>query len=80
MPDRVQDVARAGVALEPDHGGALADPAHGLAEVLGAAHEGNGEGALVDVVQLVRAGQHLGLVDAVGVQGLDYLHGQRKFV
>ena len=73
MPDGVQDVSGAGVSLEPDHGGALADPAHGLAEVLGAAHEGDGEGALVDVVQLVRARQHLRLVDAVRVQGLDYL-------
>ena len=73
MPDRVQDVARTGVALEPDHGGALGDPAHGLAEVPGAAHEGDREAALVDVVHLVRAGQHLRLVDAVRVQGLDYL-------
>ena len=43
---------------------------------LGAADEGDVELALVDVVQLVGAGQHLRLVDAVRVQRLDYLGGE----
>ena len=34
VPDVVQDVASASVPLEPDHGRALPDPAHGIAQVL----------------------------------------------
>ena len=45
---------------------------------LGAADEGDVERALVDVVKLVGAGQHLRLVDAVRVQRLDYLGGEKE--
>ena len=65
VADGLDDVARARVALEPDHRGALGDAPQRLAEVLRAADEGDGEGALVDVVLLVGGGEDLRLVDAV---------------
>ena len=39
VPDGLDDVAGAGLALRPDHGGAFADATERLAEVGGAAHE-----------------------------------------
>ena len=66
-------VAGASLALGPDHGRALGDPPQGLAQVGGAAHERHLEVVLVDVVRLVRGGEHLGLVDVVDVERLEHL-------
>ncbi len=73
VADCLDHIARACIALEPDHGRALGDAAERLAEVLCAAHERDAEGALVNVVRLVRRRQHLRLVDAVDVERLEDL-------
>ena len=73
MRDRVDDVAGAGLALGADHRGALADAAQRLAEVGRAAHERGLERPLVDVVDGVGRGQHLGLVDVVDLERLEHL-------
>jgi hypothetical protein len=70
---RVGDVAGAGFTLGTDHGRALADAAQRLAEVGGATHERHGELPLVDVVGVVREGEHLGLVDVVDAEALQDL-------
>src|SRR6266536_73550 len=70
VADRLDHVAGARLALGADHGGALRDPAQGLAEVAAAADEGHLELVLVDVVLLVGRGQDLGLVDVVDLQRL----------
>ena len=71
------DVTGAGLALGADHRGALVDAAQRLAEVGGAADEGNVEGALVHVVGVIGGAEHLGLVDVVDAQVLEdaRLHG-----
>jgi hypothetical protein len=73
VPGRLDDVAGAGLALGPDHRGALGDPPQGLAEVRRAAHERHGELPFVDVVRLVGGGEHLGLVDVVDADRLEHL-------
>lgn len=78
VTDSLDHVAGAGVALEPDHGRALGDAAEGLAQVLRAAHERDGEVALVDVVRLVGRSQHLRFVNAVDAQGLENLGGKQE--
>src|SRR5579862_2147502 len=65
VPGRFYDVAGPGLALRPDHGRALGDPAQRLPQVGGAADERHGELPLVDVMLLVGRGEHLGLVDVV---------------
>src|SRR6266571_3597518 len=70
---RVGDVAGTGLALRADHRGALGDPAQRLAQVRRPAHERHGESPLVDVVRVVGRGQHLGLVDVVHAERLEYL-------
>ena len=70
---RLADVAGAGLALGADHGRALGDAPQGLAEVGGAADEGHGERALVDVVGVVGRGEDLGLVDVVDPDRLQHL-------
>src|SRR5439155_943254 len=70
---RLDDVAGAGLALGPDHGRTLANPAQRLAEVAAAADEGDLEGVFVDVVLLVGRRQHLGLVDVVRSDRLEDL-------
>src|SRR5450631_4386261 len=70
---RVGDVTGPGLALGSDHCRTLADPAKGLAQVGRAADERNRELPLVDVVRVVRRGQHLGLVDVVHAQALQHL-------
>ena len=62
-----------GLALGADHRRALADPPQRLAEVGGAADEGDVEGVLVDVVGLVGRRQDLGLVDVVDLERLQDL-------
>ena len=71
--DRVDDVARARLALRPDHRRALGDPPQRLAEVRRAADERDRELPLVDVVRDVGRGQHLGLVDVVDLERLEDL-------
>ena len=70
VPDGLDDVAGARLALGADHRGALADAPQRLAEVGGSADEGNLEGELVDVIRLVRGRQHLRLVHVVDLEGL----------
>ena len=59
--------------LRADHGGALGNAPQRLTQVVRAAHERDGERPLVDVVLLVRRGQHLALVDVVDAQHLEHL-------
>ena len=68
MTHRLHDVAGAGLALGPDHGGALGDAPERLAQVPAAADEGDLERPLVDVVLLVGGRQYLGLVDVVDTE------------
>jgi hypothetical protein len=71
--DGLDDVAGAGFALGADHGGALGDAAQGLAQVAAATDEGDLEGGLGDVVDVVGGGQDFGLVDVVDANGLEDL-------
>ena len=71
--DRVDDVARAGLALRADHRGAFGDAPERLAEVRAAADERHGELPLVDVVLEVGGSQHLRLVDVVDLERLEDL-------
>ncbi len=73
VPDGLHDVAGAGLALGADHGRALGDAAQRLAEVGGAADEGDLVAPLVDVVGLVGRGEHLALVDVVHPEGRQHL-------
>ena len=73
VPDGLDHVAGARLALRADHRGALRDAAQSLAEVGGAAHERDLETPLVDVVRLVRWSKHLGLVDVVDLERLQDL-------
>src|SRR2546423_871769 len=65
VPGGLHVVAGAGLALGADHRRALGDAAQGLAEVGGAADEGDGERPLVDVVGLVGGGEDPGPVAGV---------------
>ena len=71
--DGVDNVAGAGFALGADHGGAFGDAAQGLAQVAGAADEGDLEGVLVDVMGFVGGGEHFGFVDVVDAEFLQNL-------
>lgn len=73
VADCLDDVACAGLALSADEGGALGDTAQGLAEVACTADERHLERVLVDVVLLVSRRKHLGLVDVVDTDRLQYL-------
>ena len=73
MTDGLHDVTGTGLALRPDHRGALADPAQGLAQIPRAADERHGEPPLVDVVLLVGGREHFGLVDVVDAECLEHL-------
>jgi hypothetical protein len=73
VPDGVDDVAGAGLALGPEHRRALRHPAERLAQVAAAAHERDGGVPLVDVVRLIRRGEDLALVDVVDVERLQDL-------
>jgi hypothetical protein len=53
VPNGLDHVARAGLALGADHRRALGDPPERLAQVPRAAHERDRERPLVDVVLLV---------------------------
>ena len=70
---RLDDVAGAGLALGAHHRGALVDATQRLAEVARAADERHLEGVLVDVVDVVRGREHLGLVDVVDAERLEHL-------
>ncbi len=73
VADGLDHVTGAGFALGADHGRAFADAAEGLAQVAAAAHEGDLEVVLVDMVLLVGGGEHLGLVDVVDADGFQDL-------
>src|SRR5207245_8341324 len=70
-------VASSGFALSTDHGGAFGDPTQGFAQIASAAHKRNFEGVLVDVVGFVGGREHLGFVDVIDAEFLEYL-GFRK--
>jgi hypothetical protein len=76
VADCLDDVAGAGFAFGADHGCAFADAAEGFAEVAAAAHEGDGEGVLLDVVGVVGGGEDFGLVDVVDADGFEDLEGR----
>jgi len=69
----LDDVAGAGLALGANHAGPLGDAPQRFAQVGGAAHERHRERPLVDVMCLVRGGQHLRLVDVVDIEGFEHL-------
>lgn len=71
--DGLDNVAGAGLALGPDHGGALGDAAQGLGEVPAAADKGGLEAVLLDVVLVVGGGQDLALVNVVDAERLEDL-------
>ena len=70
---RLDDVARARLALGTDERGAFGDTAEGLAQVARTADEGHFECVLVNVVLLVCGSEHLGLVDVVNANSLENL-------
>src|SRR5262249_1928962 len=65
---RLDDVAAARLALAADHRGALADAAERFTEPARAAHEGDAEGVLVDVVLVVGGCQDPARVDEVDAE------------
>ena len=73
MSDRVDDVARARLALRADHGRTLRDAAQRLPEIGAAADERDGEAPLVHVVRGVGGREHLALVDVVDLESLEDL-------
>ena len=73
MADCLDDVTGSGFALGADHGCAFADAAEGFAEVAAPAHEGDGEGVLLDVVRVVGGGEDFGLIDVVDADGFEDL-------
>ena len=73
VTNRLDDVARAGFALGADHARTLGDATERLTQVGGTAHERHVERPLVDVMGLIRGGQHLGLVDVVDPERLQDL-------
>ena len=68
---RVDDVARAGLALRPDHRRSLADAPERLAEIPAPAHERHLVVVLVDVVLFVGRREHLGFVDEIHLEGFE---------
>src|SRR5881398_230305 len=67
----LDDVARARLALRPDHRRALADAPERLAQVARAANERDAKRELVDVEVLVRGREDLRLVDEVHRERLE---------
>lgn len=70
---RLDDVARAGFALGADHGCAFGDAAQCLAQPAAAAHKGDLEVVLADVVDGVGGGEDFGFVDVVYAEGFEDL-------
>ena len=58
MAHSLDDIAGAGLTLSADHSRAFGDAPQGFAQVAAAAHEGDLEGVLVNVVGFVRRGEH----------------------
>ena len=73
VTDRLDHVARAGLALGADHGGPFVDAPQSLAQARRAADEGHLELPLVDVMRLVGRSEHLALVDVVDVESFEDL-------
>ena len=70
MAHGLHHVACASLTLGADHGGALCDAAQRLTKVPAPAHKRHLEVVLVDVVDLVRGREHLGLVNVVHTEAL----------
>ena len=73
MPHGLHHIAGARLALGADHRRALADAPQRLAQVAAAAHEGDLEEVLVDVVRLVGRRQHFRFVNVVDADGFQDL-------
>src|SRR5207237_3051500 len=73
VPDGLDDVPGARLALAADHRRALVDAAERLTEIARAAHERHVELALVDVELLVGRREDLALVDVVDAERLQHL-------
>ena len=73
MPYGFDDIAGAGLAFGPNHGGPLADTAQGFTQVAAAANKGDLEIVLPDVMAFIRRCQHFRLVDIIYAEGLQYL-------
>ena len=71
--DGVDDVAGPCFALGANHGCPFGDTPQSLAQIARAADEWRGEGMLVNVMLFVGGRQHLGLVDVVDADFLQYL-------
>src|SRR4030095_8482352 len=73
MSDGLDDVAGAGLALRPDHGGTLGDAPERLAQIASAAEKRACEGPFVDVLVLVRRRENFALVDVIDAERLQDL-------
>jgi hypothetical protein len=65
MAHRLDNIARAGLALSAYHGCAFFDPAQRLAQIFCAADKGGRKLSFVDMMYIIGGGQNLALVDAV---------------
>src|SRR5690606_234915 len=69
----LDDIAGAGFALGADHRRTFTDAAQRFPEVSGTAHEWHREPPLVDVMRVIRWGEHFALVDVVDLERLQHL-------
>lgn len=69
----LNDITGTGLTLGADHSSTLGDTAKGLAQVAAATDEGDLEGGLGNVVDIVGGGQNFRLIDIVDTNGLEDL-------
>lgn len=68
--DSLDDITSTGLTLGADHGSTLRDTAEGLTQVAATADEGDLEGGLGDVVEVISRREDFRLVDVVDTNGL----------
>src|SRR5262249_61014291 len=73
MPHCLDDVARARFALGADHGCALTDTPQGLTQVARPTHKRHLEDELIDMMRLVRWGEHFTFINIIDPQRLQNL-------
>src|SRR5262245_17169934 len=73
MPHRLDNVARASFTLGADHRCTLTNTPQCLTQVACTTHKRHLESKLIDVMRLVRWGEHLALVDIIDPQSLENL-------
>mmetsp|Transcript_10201 Transcript_10201/g.11372 ORF Transcript_10201/g.11372 Transcript_10201/m.11372 type:complete len:256 (+) Transcript_10201:127-894(+) len=73
VPDGLDYVASACLALRADHAGALGNPAQGLTKISATANKGHLKLVLVHMVVLISHRQNLALVDAIDAEVLEDL-------